>query len=413
MGRHPGFMLHVARSASTRLAASRDGVAIQGERGVAHQAPQARDTQRFHASGIDSQADHHPCTEKRMTTTRAYAAFDNTSPLRPFDAPRREARASDVTIDVLYCGICHSDLHQARNDWRNSKYPMVPGHEIVGRVVAVGDKVTKVKLGQLAGVGCMVDSCRECAACKRGLEQYCEKGNTQTYNDVDRDGKTPTYGGYSKRIVVEERFVLTIAEQTKLEAVAPLLCAGITTYSPLRHWKVGKGSRVGVVGLGGLGHMAVKIAVAMGAEVTLFSSSERKREDAKRLGVHDYVVSSDRAQMRKQRSRLDFVIDTVSAEHDIASVLATLRLDGTMVLVGAPKDPLALPAFSLLMARRSIAGSGIGGIPETQEMLDFCVEHQLTADVEVVPIQQVNEAYERLLKADVRYRFVIDNATLV
>jgi uncharacterized zinc-type alcohol dehydrogenase-like protein len=347
-----------------------------------------------------------------MPSTKAYAAFDNSSPLRPFEAERREPRASDVTIDILYCGICHSDLHQVKNDWRNSKYPMVPGHEIVGRVVAVGDKVTKVKPGQLAGVGCMVDSCRECEPCKRGLEQYCEKRNTQTYNDVERDGTTTTYGGYSKRIVVEERFVLTIAEQTKLEAVAPLLCAGITTYSPLRHWKVGKGSRVGVVGLGGLGHMAVKIAAAMGAEVTLFSSSDRKRDDAKRLGAHEYVVSSEKAQMRKQNGRLDFIIDTVSANHDIASLLMTLRLDGTLVLVGAPENPLALPAFPLLMGRRSIAGSGIGGIPETQEMLDFCAQHKLTADVEVLPIQKVNEAYERLARADVRYRFVIDNATL-
>jgi alcohol dehydrogenase (NADP+) len=347
-----------------------------------------------------------------MPTTKAYAAFDSSSPLRPFEAERREPRASDVTIDILYCGICHSDLHQAKNGWRNSKYPMVPGHEIVGRVVAVGDKVTKVKPGQLAGVGCMVDSCRECEPCKRGLEQYCEKRNTQTYNDVERDGTTPTYGGYSKRVVVEERFVLTIAEQTKLEAVAPLLCAGITTYSPLRHWKVGKGSRVGVVGLGGLGHMAVKIAAAMGAEVTLFSSSDRKRDDAKRLGAQDYVVSSEKAQMRKRNGRLDFIIDTVSADHDIASLLMTLRLDGTLVLVGAPENPLALPVFPLLMGRRSIAGSGIGGIPETQEMLDFCAQHKLTADVEVVPIQKVNEAYERLAKADVRYRFVIDNATL-
>jgi uncharacterized zinc-type alcohol dehydrogenase-like protein len=348
-----------------------------------------------------------------MPTTKAYAAFDNTSPLRPFDAPRRDPRAKDVTIDILYCGICHSDLHQVKNDWKNSKYPMVPGHEIVGRVVAVGDQVAKVKPGQLVGVGCMVDSCRECDPCKRGLEQYCEKRNTQTYNDVERDGTTPTYGGYSKRVVVEERFVLRIAEQARLEAVAPLLCAGITTYSPLRHWEVGKGSRVGVVGLGGLGHMAVKIAAAMGAEVTLFSSSDRKREDAKRLGAHEYVVSSEKAQMRKQSGRLDFIIDTVSADHDITGLLMALRLDGTMVLVGAPEKPLALPPFPLLMNRRSIAGSGIGGIPETQEMLDFCVEHKLTADVEVVPIQKVNEAYERLQKADVRYRFVIDNATLV
>jgi uncharacterized zinc-type alcohol dehydrogenase-like protein len=347
-----------------------------------------------------------------MSTTKAYAAFDSTSPLRPFDAPRRDPRATDVVIDILYCGICHSDLHQARNDWKNSKYPMVPGHEIVGRVSAVGDKVTKIKVGQLAGVGCMVDSCRECQPCQKGLEQYCEKGNTQTYNDVERDRTTPTYGGYSKRVVVEERFVLGIADQAKLEAVAPLLCAGITTYSPLRHWKVGKGSRVGVVGLGGLGHMAVKIAAAMGAEVTLFSSSDKKREDAKRLGAHEYVVTSDRAQMKPLRSRLDFIVDTVSADHDVEALLKTLRLDGTLCLVGAPEKPLSLPAFAVLMNRRSFAGSGIGGIPETQEMLDFCAKHRLTADVEVVPIQKVNEAYERLLKSDVRYRFVIDSASL-
>ncbi len=347
-----------------------------------------------------------------MPTTKAYAAFDNKSPLRPFEAPRREPRGDDVTIDILYCGICHSDLHQVRNEWKNAHYPMVPGHEIVGRVSSVGANVTKIKPGQIAGVGCMVDSCRTCGPCERGLEQYCEQGSVQTYNSFERDKKTPTYGGYSKRVVVDQRFVLNVKEQGALEAVAPLLCAGITTYSPLRHWKVGKGSRVGVVGLGGLGHMAVKIAVAMGAEVTLFSSSGRKREDAKRLGIHEYVVSSDGAQMGKMGSRLDLIIDTVSAQHDIGSLIMTLRLDGTMVLVGAPETPLALPVFPLLMARRAIAGSGIGGIPETQEMLDFCAEHRVVSDVEVIPIQKVNEAYDRLAKGDVRYRFVIDNATL-
>lgn len=344
--------------------------------------------------------------------TKAYAAFDNKSPMRPFEAPRREPGAEDVTIEILYCGICHSDLHQVRNEWQNAQYPMVPGHEIVGRVTAVGANVTKVKLGQLAGVGCMVDSCRDCGPCERGLEQFCEVGSVMTYNGLERDGKTPTYGGYSKQIVVDQRFVLKVAEQSSLEAVAPLLCAGITTYSPLRHWKVGKGSRVGVVGLGGLGHVAVKLAVAMGAEVTLFSSSTRKRDDARRLGVHEFVVSSDSAQMSKMNGRLDLIIDTVSASHDIASLATTLRLDGTLVLVGAPDKPLELPAFPLIMKRRAIAGSLIGGIPETQEMLDFCAEHRVTADVEVIPVQQVNEAFDRLAKGDVRYRFVIDNRTL-
>jgi uncharacterized zinc-type alcohol dehydrogenase-like protein len=344
--------------------------------------------------------------------TKAYAAFDNKSPLRPFDVSRREPRENDVTIEILYAGICHSDLHQVRNEWQNAKYPMVPGHEIVGRVVAVGSKVTKVRAGELAGVGCMVDSCRHCGPCGRGLEQYCEEGNTQTYNALERDGKTPTYGGYSRHIVVDQHFTLKVAEQGSLETVAPLLCAGITTYSPLKHWKVGKGSRVGVVGLGGLGHMAVKLAAAMGAEVTLFSSSNRKREDAKRLGAHEYVVLSDGAAMNKTTGRLDFILNTVSAQHDITGLAMALRLDGTMVLVGAPEKPLALPVFPLLMNRRAIAGSGIGGIAETQEMLDFCAEKKIGSDVEVIPVQKVNEAYDRLVKGDVRYRFVIDNATL-
>ena len=347
-----------------------------------------------------------------MPTTHAYAAFDNKSPLRPFEAPRREPGADDVTLEILYCGICHSDLHQVRNEWQNAKYPMVPGHEIVGRVTAVGGNVKKLAPGQLAGVGCLVDSCRTCGPCDRGLEQYCQVGGVPTYNGFERDGNTPTYGGYSKQVVVDQRFALTVKDNGALETIAPLLCAGITTYSPLKHWKVGKGSRVGVVGLGGLGHMAVKIAAAMGAEVTLFSSSERKREDAKRLGASDFVVSSDGAQMKKTQGRLDFILNTVSAAHDIAGLLMALRLDGTMVLVGAPEKPLALPAFPLLMGRRAIAGSGIGGLPETQEMLDFCAEHRLGADVEVIAMPKVNEAYDRLAKGDVRYRFVIDNATL-
>jgi uncharacterized zinc-type alcohol dehydrogenase-like protein len=347
-----------------------------------------------------------------MPTTKAYAAFDAKTPLRPFEITRRDPRADDVTLEILYAGICHSDLHQVRNEWQNATYPMVPGHEIVGKVVAVGSNVKKLKVGELGGVGCLVDSCRECAPCDRGLEQYCEKGNTQTYNGVERDGKTPTYGGYSKQIVVDQRFVLKVAQESALETVAPLLCAGITTYSPLRHWKVGKGSRVGVVGLGGLGHMAVKIAAAMGAEVTLFSSSERKREDAKRLGAHEFVVTSDAAAMAKRTGRLDVIVNTVSATHDITGLVMALRLDGTMVLVGAPEKPLPLAAFPLLMNRRAIAGSGIGGLPETQEMLDFCAKHRIGSDVEVIAIDKVNEAYDRLAKGDVRYRFVIDNATL-
>jgi alcohol dehydrogenase (NADP+) len=347
-----------------------------------------------------------------MSTTKAYAAFDNKSPLGPFEVSRREPRAGDVTIDILYCGICHSDLHQVRNEWQNATYPMVPGHEILGRITAVGADVKKLKVGQLAGVGCMVDSCRQCGPCGRGLEQYCESGATMTYNGLERDGKTPTYGGYSKQVVVDERYVLSIQEQGSLEAVAPLLCAGVTTYSPLRHWKVGKGTRVGVVGLGGLGHVAVKIAVAMGAEVTLFSHSDKKREDAKRLGAHEYVVSADAAQMGKQAGRFDFILNTVSAQHDISALLMALRLDGAMVMVGAPEKPLALPAFPLLMGRRTVAGSMIGGIAETQEMLDFCAAHKVTADVEVIAVQKVNEAYDRLARSDVRYRFVIDSATL-
>jgi alcohol dehydrogenase (NADP+) len=348
----------------------------------------------------------------RMPTTKAYAAFDTTSPLRPFEVNRREPRADDVAIDILYCGICHSDLHQVKNDWGNAKFPMVPGHEIVGRVVAVGANVKKLEVGELAGIGCMVDSCRTCSSCERGLENYCLNGMTPTYNGFERDGKTPTYGGYAKHVVCDERFVLKVAEQGSLETIAPLLCAGITTYSPLRHWKVGKGSKVGVVGLGGLGHMGVKLAVAMGAEVTLFSSTNRKRDDAKRLGAHEYVVTSEGGDMAKHRGRLDFVLDTVSAQHDVTALLQTLRVDGTLCLVGAPEKPIAIPAFPLLFGRRSFAGSGIGGIPETQEMLDFCAQHRIGSDVEVISADRINEAYERLARADVRYRFVIDTSTL-
>jgi len=347
-----------------------------------------------------------------MLQAKGYAAYDNKSPLRPFSFERREPGPNDVLIDILFCGICHSDLHQVRNEWQDSRYPMVPGHEIVGRVSGVGDKVKNFKAGDLAGVGCLVDSCRTCHACEKGLENYCEDVAVQTYNAYERDGKTPTYGGYSTRIVVDERFVLRVTDQSSLDGVAPLLCAGITTYSPLRHWNAGKGTRVGVVGLGGLGHMAVKIAAAMGAEVTLFSSSDRKREDAKRLGAHEYVVSSDAQQMAKQNNRLDLIIDTVSAGHDMNALLKTLRTDGTLVLVGAPEVPLQVAAFSVIPKRRTLAGSTIGGLPETQEMLDFCAKHGITADVETIPVQEVNRAYERLAKADVRYRFVIDTKSI-
>ncbi len=347
-----------------------------------------------------------------MLDTKAYAAFDAQSPLRPFTVHRRDLRAEDVLIDILYCGVCHSDLHQVRNEWRSSIYPMVPGHEIVGRVAQVGAGVTRFKPGDLAGVGCMVDSDRTCASCRAGLEQYCETGFVGTYNAVEKDGKTPTYGGYSQQIVVAEPFVLKIAATEKLDGVAPLLCAGITTYSPLKHWGVGKGHRLGVLGLGGLGHMAVKLGAAFGAEVTLLSSSPGKKADAARLGAHDFVLTSDDKALDAAARRFDFIIDTVSAPHDLARYAGLLRRDGTMVLLGAPDTPAPLPAFALIFGRRSLAGSLIGGIAETQEMLDFCGARGIVADVETIPIQQIDHAYDRMLKGDVRYRFVIDLASL-
>ena len=342
----------------------------------------------------------------------AYATKSPTDSLAPFSLQRRAVGPYDVKIDILYCGVCHSDLHQARDEWGGSIYPMVPGHEIVGRIVQVGDQVGKFKVGDLAGVGCFIDSCRECPQCKIGLEQYCEKGMNATYNGYERDGKTPTLGGYSTEIVVDENYTLHVSEKLPLEAVAPLLCAGITTYSPLRHWKIGKGQKVGVVGLGGLGHMAVKLAVSLGAEVTLFSTSPSKETDAKRLGAHHFALTSKEESMKPLANTLDFIIDTVSAPHDYNMYLATLKLDGTMVCVGVPTEPIAANAFSLLLNRRSMAGSIIGGIAETQEMLDYCAEHNIVSDVEVIPIQKINEAYERLLKNDVKYRFVIDMASL-
>jgi uncharacterized zinc-type alcohol dehydrogenase-like protein len=347
-----------------------------------------------------------------MPKTRAYAVQSATTPLAPFEIDRREVGDRDVRIDIAFCGICHSDVHQARDEWGGSLFPMVPGHEIVGRVSKVGPQVTKLKVGELAGVGCMVDSCRACEKCRRDLEQFCERGPALTYNGTEMDRSTRTYGGYSGHVVVDERFALRIAPGADLAGVAPLLCAGITTYSPLRHWGTKKGDRVAVVGLGGLGHMAVKLAAAMGAEVTLISTSRSKEQDARRLGAHEFAISSDRATFNRLAGRFDLILDTVSAPHDLGAYLGTLRVDGTMVLLGVPPEPVRLEAFPLILGRRRLAGSPIGGIAETQEMLDFCAQRGIAADVEVIPVAQVNDAYERMLRSDVRYRFSIDLATL-
>ncbi len=346
-----------------------------------------------------------------MSKANAYAAFDARSPMKPFSLERRAPRETDVAIDILFCGVCHSDLHQVRDEWSGSKYPLVPGHEIVGRVTRVGSNVSRFKVGDQVGVGCFVGSCGACDPCKRGLEQYCANGFIGTYNGTDKDG-SPTQGGYSTSIVVDESFVLRLGKVDRLDAVAPLLCAGITTWSPLRHWKVGKGHKLGVLGLGGLGHMAVKLGAAFGAEVTLLSSSPKKKADAARLGAHDFVVTSEASALAKARGRFDYLIDTVSAPHDLATYAGLLKLDGTLIIVGASPTPLPLPAFSLIMGRRSIAGSLVGGIKETQEMLDFCAEKKITADVETIPMQEIEKAYERMLKGDVRYRFSIDLASL-
>jgi alcohol dehydrogenase (NADP+) len=353
-----------------------------------------------------------PVEKQGRVQTNGYAAHSSTSPLSPFSFDRRTPGPQDVQIDILYCGVCHSDLHTVRNEWTNTTYPVVPGHEIVGRVVKVGSQVRKFKEGDLAGVGCMVDSDRTCPSCKAGLEQYCESGGTLTYNSEDKHLGGMTYGGYSKTIVVDEAFVLRLPVNLDLAATAPLLCAGITTYSPLRHWKVGKGQNVGVVGLGGLGHMALKFANAFGAHVTLFTTSTHKAEDAKRLGAHEVVISRDQAQMEKHVNSFDFIMDAVSAEHDINAYLNLLKRDGTLVQVGAPEKPLPVSVFNLIFKRRSFSGSLIGGIPETQEMLDFCGQHGIVSDIEVIPIQKINEAYERMLRSDVKYRFVIDMASL-
>ena len=349
-----------------------------------------------------------------MTQAHGYAATAPTTPLAPFTFERRTPGPLDVALDVLHCGVCHSDLHTARNEWQNTVYPSVPGHEIVGRVTAVGDLVSKFKVGDLVGVGCMVDSCQHCTPCADGLEQYCENGFTGTYNGPMFGGGENTYGGYSDHMVVRESFVLKIShDEASLAAVAPLLCAGITTYSPLRQWGVGPGHKVGIVGLGGLGHMGVKIAAAMGAHVVLFTTSPGKRDDALRLGAKEVVVSKNADEMAAHANSFDFILNTVAAPHSLDAFLGLLKLDGTMTLVGAPDSPHPSPnVFGLIMKRRRLAGSLIGGIKETQEMLDFCAQHGIVSDIEVIRMDEINTAYERMLKSDVKYRFVVDMASL-
>ncbi len=347
--------------------------------------------------------------------TQSVKAFGTDAPeaaLKEMQIDRREPTSKDVEIDILFCGVCHSDLHTARNEWHGTVYPNVPGHEIVGRIRRVGDAVRKFKVGDLAAVGCMVDSCRECEQCQKGSEQYCEKGNIQTYNSPDNHLNKQTVGGYSEKLVVDEDFVLRVPDNLDLAATAPLLCAGVTTWSPLKHWNIGPGMKVGIVGIGGLGHMGVKLAKAMGAHVVVITTSTSKIEDAKRLGADEVILSTDSEQMAANANTLHFVLDCVSAEHDVNAYLKLLKVDGTLALVGAPEHPLPIAAFSLIPARKNFAGSTIGSIQETQEMLDFCGENGITADVEVINIQDINEAYERLLKGDIKYRFVIDMASL-
>ncbi|MFC7051232.1 NAD(P)-dependent alcohol dehydrogenase [Hansschlegelia quercus] len=347
-----------------------------------------------------------------MFACTGYATESADQPLGPYGFERRDVGPTDVRIEIAYCGVCHSDLHTARNEWKNTVYPCLPGHEIVGKISEVGPEVTKFKVGQVAGVGCMVESCRECASCKEGLEQYCENGFVGTYNGVEKQTGRNTFGGYSKAIVVDQDFVLRIPENLELAAVAPLLCAGITTYSPLRHWKVGPGMKVGIVGLGGLGHMGVKLAHAMGAHVVLFTTSPGKVEDGKRLGADEVVISKNPDEMAAHAGSFDFILDAVAAAHDINEYLNLLKRDATLCQVGAPEDPLAVAVFSLIFKRRNFAGSLIGGIAETQEMLDFCGEHGITSDIEIIEMAEIENAYARMLKSDVKYRFVIDMATL-
>jgi uncharacterized zinc-type alcohol dehydrogenase-like protein len=347
-----------------------------------------------------------------MIAVQSFAAHAAGSPLAPWAFERRDVGPDDVLIDIAYCGVCHSDLHQVKNEWGGSTFPMVPGHEIVGHVTQVGSNVDKFKVGDRAGVGCFVDSCRVCVNCKANLEQYCVEGMTQTYNDTERDKVTRTFGGYSTKIVVDQKYTLKLPDNLDLAAVAPLLCAGITTWSPLRHWNIGKGHKVGVVGLGGLGHMGVKFAAAFGAETWVLTTSPGKTEDAKRLGATGTIVSKDEADMAAHASSFDFLLSTISAPYDLNAYVALLKTDGTMVTVGAPERPLDLHLFSVILGRKSVAGSMIGGIKETQEMLDYCGQHGIGSDVEIIPMQKINEAYERMLKSDVRYRFSIDIKSL-
>lgn len=347
-----------------------------------------------------------------MGQINSYAALEATTPLAPFSLERRKPRPSDILIDILYCGVCHSDLHTARNEWRGTIYPVVPGHEIIGKIIETGEDVKDFKEGQIVAVGCMVDSCGNCSNCHENLEQYCDAGAVFTYNGQDKHDQSITYGGYSTQIVVDQKFVLHVPKEfteKDYPGVAPLLCAGITTYSPLRHWRVDKGSKVGVVGIGGLGHLAIKIAHAMGAHVVVFTTSSNKVEDAKRLGANEVIISTNKEEIKKHNKSLDFIIDTVAASHNLSPFLELLKRDGTLCLVGAPAiphPPISVP--NLIFCRRQIGGSLIGGIKETQEMLDFCGKHHILADIELIPIQKINEAYERMLKNDVKYRFVID-----
>jgi len=347
-----------------------------------------------------------------MNSVKAYAAQKADKPLEPFQLDRREPGADDVEIKILYCGVCHSDIHTARNEWGGTMYPVVPGHEIVGKVTRVGDQVSRFKVGDTVGVGCFVDSCGHCSNCEEDNEQYCENGHSQTYNSLLQDKKTITYGGYSSHIVVTQKFVLNVSDKLPLEKVAPLLCAGITTYSPLKHWGVKAGDKVAVVGLGGLGHMGVKIAASMGAEVTVLSRSKSKEKDAAELGAHHFELTTEPETMKRLANSFNFIIDTVSAEHDYNEYLALLRTNGVMVLLGVPPKPSDVAAFQLIGGRRSLVGSLVGGIKETQEMLDYCAEHNITSDVEVIGMDQINEAYERTLAGDVHYRFVVDMASL-
>ena len=369
------------------------------------------------AGKVASKGKTQPRTEaapdkKRGTLTPAFAAQSPKTPLAPFNIQRRNVGPNDVQLEILYCGVCHSDLHMARNEWNQTIYPVVPGHEIVGHVTAVGSKVTKFRTGDLAGVGVLVDSCRECANCRKGLQQYCTVGAVGTYSAHDKRTGEVTQGGYSKRIVTHEGFVFSISDKLPLAAVAPLLCAGITTYSPLRHWRVGKGTKLGVVGLGGLGHMALKFGASFGAEVTMLSTSPDKEKDARRLGANKFALTTDAAQVDSLRNYFDVILDTVSAKHDYNKYLDMIGLDGSMVLVGIPPTPAQFQVFTLMGQRRSLASSGIGGVPETQEMLDYCADNDIASDIELIDIDYVNEAYARMLKSDVRYRFVIDMASL-